>query len=80
MKKLKVYLADYLGFCGGVKRAVNMAFDAADKDVYSLGDIVHNESVVNNLKKLGVRATEDTDIKNSKVIIRSHGVDRKSVV
>ena len=79
MKKLKVYLADYLGFCGGVKRAVNMAFDAADKDVYSLGDIVHNESVVNSLKKLGVRATEDTDIKNSKVIIRSHGVPKEDL-
>lgn len=51
IKKLEIYLADYAGFCGGVKRACKLAFAAADDGVYCLGDIVHNEVVINDLKR-----------------------------
>lgn len=80
MIKIEIYLADNAGFCGGVKRAVDLAFKNANKGVYSLGDLVHNERVVSELEKLGVETIDDiTAIKNSKVIIRSHGV-HKSVI
>lgn len=55
IKKLEIYLADYAGFCGGVKRACKLAFAAADDGVYCLGDIVHNEVVINDLKEKKLR-------------------------
>ena len=47
---MKIFIAKDAGYCFGVRDAVNMAYDAAEKygDVYMLGDIVHNENVVNN--------------------------------
>jgi len=73
---MEIIVADKYGFCGGVKRAVKMAFDSADRGVYSYGDIVHNETVVSDLEKLGVITIDDTDVESSKVIIRSHGVHK----
>ncbi|MBU5669165.1 bifunctional 4-hydroxy-3-methylbut-2-enyl diphosphate reductase/30S ribosomal protein S1 [Peptoniphilus sp. MSJ-1] len=74
---MEIIVADKYGFCGGVKRAVKMAFDNASIGVYSYGDIVHNEIVVSDLENLGVKTIDDTDVENSKVIIRSHGVHKK---
>ncbi|WP_051259756.1 bifunctional 4-hydroxy-3-methylbut-2-enyl diphosphate reductase/30S ribosomal protein S1 [Peptoniphilus mikwangii] len=78
--EIKVTVAKNAGFCGGVKRAVKLAMDNADEGVYSLGELVHNRRVVDDLRKLGVKQIDNVDgIKNSKVIIRSHGV-HKSVI
>ena len=74
---MEIIVADVNGFCGGVKRAVKMAFDNAGKGVYSYGDLVHNEFVVKKLEERGVITIDDTDVANSKVIIRSHGVHKK---
>ena len=46
---MEIIVADVRGFCGGVKRAVKMAFDSAEEGVYSYGDLVHNEFVVKDL-------------------------------
>ena len=74
----KIITAKTAGFCFGVKRAVDMAFDAAVKnggEVYTLGPIIHNPQVVDKLKSKGVAPTEDIDnIKISTIIIRTHGV------
>ena len=45
---MKILLAKDAGYCFGVRDAVNLAYDTADKDgdVYMLGHIVHNENVV----------------------------------
>ena len=47
---MKILLAKNAGYCFGVRDAVNMAYDTAEKhgDVYMLGHIVHNENVVND--------------------------------
>lgn len=74
---MEIIVADVRGFCGGVKRAVKMAFDNAAKGVYSYGDLVHNEFVVKELEEQGVITIDDTNIENSKVIIRSHGVHKR---
>ena len=79
IKKLEIYLADYAGFCGGVKRACKLAFAAADDGVYCLGDIVHNEVVINDLKEKKVKTIDNTQVYNSKVIIRSHGVPKEDL-
>ena len=48
----KVTLAKTAGFCFGVNRAVNMVYELAEKEkVCTLGPIIHNAEVVNELKK-----------------------------
>lgn len=75
---MEVILAKHAGFCFGVKRATQLAFDAAGKggDTYTLGPIIHSPQVVQRLEDMGVKLVEDVgEIKNgSTVIIRSHGV------
>ena len=74
---MKVTIAKDAGYCFGVRDAVNMAYDSAEKhgDVYMLGSIVHNEKVVNDLKNAGakiVRSLDDVP-KESPILFRAHG-------
>jgi len=74
---MKVILAKRAGFCFGVKRATQMAFEAAEKDqkTYTLGPIIHSPQVVNKLEELGVKVLENLDsMESGTIIIRSHGV------
>ncbi|MSN24338.1 MAG: 4-hydroxy-3-methylbut-2-enyl diphosphate reductase [Geobacter sp.] len=74
---MKVILAKRAGFCFGVKRATQMAFEAAEKDqkTYSLGPIIHSPQVVNKLEEMGVKVLENLDsMESGTIIIRSHGV------
>ena len=53
-KELKIYLASPRGFCAGVKRAIEIVYKSINKygsPVYVRHEIVHNEQVVENLKK-----------------------------
>ena len=52
---MKIIIAKDAGYCFGVRDAVNSAYDMSKKygEVYMLGDIVHNESVVDDLAKEG---------------------------
>lgn len=83
----EIIKADVLGFCFGVRRAVELAQKALDerdgtyKKVYSLGPLIHNEAVLNKLSQQGLIILEDDSIENissiekqSLVIIRAHGV------
>ncbi len=77
---MKILKARYGGVCFGVQRAIEMSLDAVNKwkTVYSLGPLIHNRLVVENLMKQGVITVENIeDVKNKKVIIRSHGVHPK---
>lgn len=74
---MKIILAKRAGFCFGVKRATQMAFEAAGKDkkTYTLGPIIHSPQVVNRLEEMGVKVLENLDSMNDgTIIIRSHGV------
>ena len=54
---MEVKVAKTAGFCFGVKRAVEKAYEVAEKeqkDVYTYGPIIHNEEVVNDLAQKGV--------------------------
>ena len=79
---MEVTLAKSAGFCFGVKRAVDMVYEEAQKkeQVYTFGPIIHNEQVVADLQKKGVAVLNSIDeLKNFKegtVIIRSHGVSK----
>ena len=76
----EIKLAESAGFCFGVKRAVNIAFDVADNrhGGCTLGPIIHNKEVVRELSEKGVITVDTPDEINGcePVIIRSHGVKR----
>ncbi len=76
-----VILAKSAGFCFGVERAVNMAFEMAGQGpVYTFGPIIHNEAVVEDLEKRGVHKIDSLDQARQAapgtMIIRSHGVSK----
>ena len=74
---MEVVLADKAGFCFGVKRAINTAFEAASQgNVYCLGPLIHNPQEVERLRLAGVRTVEDFSSLHpgDNLIIRSHGV------
>ena len=78
---MDINIAKSAGFCFGVKRAVDRVYEEArHKDVYTFGPIIHNEEVVADLERHGVRVIEDASefplLKRGTVIIRSHGVPR----
>lgn len=74
---MNIIVAKSAGYCFGVRDAVNMAYETAEKygDVYMLGDIVHNEKVVADLEKAGAKVVKDLDQvpKDSPVLFRAHG-------
>ncbi|MBR6359211.1 MAG: bifunctional 4-hydroxy-3-methylbut-2-enyl diphosphate reductase/30S ribosomal protein S1 [Lachnospiraceae bacterium] len=79
---MKIDVAKHAGFCAGVERAVSMVYEQAEgnRPVYTFGPIIHNEEVVSELEKKGVRVVNDLDelseLPKGVVIIRSHGVSR----
>lgn len=80
---MQVKVAATAGFCFGVKRAVATVYEEAEKSeqpVYTYGPIIHNETVVNDLKQKGVQVIENIEelaaVKKGAVIIRSHGVGK----
>jgi len=74
---MKIIIAKNAGYCFGVKDAVDLAHDIAKKEgrVYMLGDIVHNERVVNDLNNVGAKVVKSLkDVpENGTVLFRAHG-------
>ena len=65
---MEVKLAKTAGFCFGVKRAVDTVYEQARQrkerldageenvpDIYTFGPVIHNEEVVKDLEKKGVK-------------------------
>ena len=71
---MKIIVAKTAGFCFGVENAINKALSTEGK-IVTLGEIIHNELVVNKLKSKGIYPINSLDeYKEGKVVIRSHGV------
>jgi len=78
---MQIIKADILGFCFGVRRAVELAQNAIlenpNKNIYSLGPLIHNEIVLNELSNKGLKIIEEKDIEKlfqgDIVLIRAHG-------
>ncbi len=70
-------IADYSGFCFGVKRAMEIVENLIRKreQAFTLGPLIHNPQVVERLKYSGIIAADLSDIKQGNVIIRTHGVE-----
>jgi 4-hydroxy-3-methylbut-2-enyl diphosphate reductase len=77
---MRVIRADVLGFCMGVRRAVELAQAEAARGgkVCTLGPLIHNPRVLEDLQKRGVEILDEENIpaslQNTAVIIRAHGV------
>jgi 4-hydroxy-3-methylbut-2-enyl diphosphate reductase len=73
---MKINLAKSAGFCFGVNRAIDIARKtvATGANVYMLGDIVHNEDVVKQIKEAGVKKIKRLGSgKGKTLLIRAHG-------
>ncbi len=79
---MKINIAKSAGFCFGVKRALKIAQQTAEisNQVYMLGDIVHNENVVADMKNLGIKTIKNLSAGEGKILlIRAHGAQKKTV-
>ena len=77
---IKVGIDPHSGFCGGVIRAITTAEDflrRGDGQLWSLGEIVHNEAELSRLQSLGLQITSHSRLdalpKGATVLIRAHG-------
>lgn len=79
---MKIIVAKNSGFCNGVRRSVDLANKASEKNIksYTLGPLVHNPTQVKMLEEKGIGVIDENEalnLKNSQIIIRSHGVSEK---
>ena len=86
MKKV-IKKANLAGFCYGVKRAIELTTrikkENSDKNVYILGELIHNNQVIENLKSLGIKVINEIDEisepENSICVIRTHGATPQDI-
>ena len=78
---IEIRLAKARGFCAGVERALNKVEEALRNGpfpVYVLHEIVHNETVVEGLRRRGVIFIDDpSEAKSGTLIFSAHGVSRQ---
>ena len=66
------------GFCYGVKNAVDKTNDVLEKDknIYCLGELVHNKTIINKLEEKGLKFIDNIEQANGTTIIRAHGIEK----
>ncbi len=73
-----IIVARHAGYCYGVQRALRMAKSAAcdpGPPIATLGPLIHNPGVVDDLAQRGVRPADSLDdVAAGSVIVRTHGV------
>ncbi len=77
MKK-NIKLAKHAGFCYGVKRAVlttkKLKAENTDKEIFVLGELIHNSHVINELSQLGIHTVDELPKNETGIcVVRSHG-------
>ena len=84
--KHEIVRAEVLGYCMGVRRAVEIAEKSLannpDRLVFTFGPLIHNKTALANLSERGLCVLEEDEIKSVKdkspvVIIRAHGIPPK---
>jgi len=76
---VKIIVARTAGFCMGVRRAVDLAIEAAESvtgELLTIGPLIHNRQAVELLKRKGVRMVDDIREAppGSTVAVRAHGI------
>ncbi|WP_101772925.1 4-hydroxy-3-methylbut-2-enyl diphosphate reductase [Peptostreptococcus faecalis] len=78
----KIILAEHAGYCFGVKRAMNMAWNELEEkthNIYALGPLIHNKEAVEKYENNGlitVNSIDEIEGDTNEMIIRSHGVSK----
>lgn len=76
---MEILVAKHMGFCGGVKRAVEMAAGAAtdaQDAVVTWGPLIHNPQVVTRLEAGGVRVAETLEeMRGETFVVSAYGVE-----
>ena len=77
---MNIILAQEMGFCYGVKRAIEMTQAAAKEKgaLYTLGQLVHNPSVIERLGQDGIEVVADMESipKDGTATITAHGAGK----
>ena len=79
---MQIEVAKTAGFCFGVNNAITTVFDlmrhVTNKKIYTFGPIIHNTSMIDHLKSLGVVPVENIDDIDPPacIVIRAHGVGK----
>jgi 4-hydroxy-3-methylbut-2-enyl diphosphate reductase len=78
---VKILRAAHLGMCFGVRDAIDMAFEQSRaKPLTVLGDLVHNETVLDTLRASGIQiAQQPADVATPAVMITAHGASDKAI-
>src|SRR3970040_1750604 len=76
---VEIVVARHMGFCGGVKRAVEMARSTAEGAggaVFTWGPLIHNPQVVDRLEQAGVQVVgEVDDLAGEAFVVSAYGVE-----
>jgi 4-hydroxy-3-methylbut-2-enyl diphosphate reductase len=78
---LKIIRAAHLGMCFGVRDAIALALDEASRQPLTiLGQLVHNESVIGELRARGIEIEDQAaEVKTPAVMITAHGASQKAL-
>ena len=76
---MKIIRAEHLGMCFGVRDAIKLAFETAKREPLTiLGDLVHNESVLAELRARGVGIEQSAAaVATQTVMITAHGASER---
>jgi 4-hydroxy-3-methylbut-2-enyl diphosphate reductase len=76
---MKILRAEHLGMCFGVRDAITLALDAAKSTPLTiLGDLVHNESVLADLRARGIRTSQTpAEVATPAVMVTAHGASER---
>ena len=78
---MKVIRAEHLGMCFGVRDAITLALHHADAGPLTiLGDLVHNDAVLDNLRSKGiVMAAEPVHVTTRIAMVTAHGASERKL-
>src|SRR6266404_5258271 len=78
---MKIIRAEHLGMCFGVRDAISLALDQSrNQPLTILGDLVHNETVLEELRARGISiAQQVAAVQTPVVMITAHGASQKSI-
>ena len=78
---MKIIRAEHLGMCFGVRDAIALALATAGREPLTiLGDLVHNETVLAELRARGIRIEQrSADVKTQTMMVTAHGTSERAL-
>jgi 4-hydroxy-3-methylbut-2-enyl diphosphate reductase len=76
---MKILRAEHLGMCFGVRDAIALALKTAEREPLTvLGDLVHNETVLAELRQRGIRFEQQAaSVHTAAVMVTAHGASER---